>query len=205
MILEYTKQEQLLKKYNLKTVLSFFIKNKKDALQAANKIGYPVVFKIFSQNCLHRTDIGGVITKIDNAKKAKEAFDKLNSIKGIDGIIVQKQIDGLEFIVGAKQDSVFGPVVMFGAGGVLVELFNDVSFRLAPFNRRVALSMIDELRSKKLLDGFRGGPNIKKEAVADLLVNTSLLASKENFKEIDFNPVIANEKDLFICDVKIIQ
>lgn len=94
---------------------------------------------------------------------------------------------------------------MFGAGGVLVELFNDVSFRLAPFNRRVALSMIDELRSKKLLDGFRGGPNIKKEAVVDLLVNTSLLASKENFKEIDFNPVIANEKGLFICDVKIIQ
>ncbi len=205
MILEYTKQEKLLKKYNLKTAPSFFVKNKKDALLAVSKIGYPVVFKIFSKDCLHRTEVKGVITNIDSLKKAKDSFDKLKSIKGIDGIIIQKQIDGVEFVVGVKKDNVFGPVVMFGTGGIFVELFNDVSFRLAPFNKGVALSMIDSIKGKKILDGFRGLPKIKKEDVADLLVKTSLLASREQFSEIDFNPVIINEKGAFICDIKIIQ
>ena len=205
MILEYTKQEKLLKKYNLKTAPSFFVKNKKDALLAVSKIGYPVVFKIFSKDCLHRTEVKGVITNIDSLKKAKDSFDKLKSIKGIDGIIIQKQIDGVEFVVGVKKDNVFGPVVMFGTGGIFVELFNDVSFRLAPFNKGVALSMIDSIKGKEILDGFRGLPKIKKEDVADLLVKTSLLASREQFSEIDFNPVIINEKGAFICDIKIIQ
>lgn len=205
MILEYIKQEQLLKKYNLKTAPSFFVQTKKDALLAVDKIGYPVVFKIFSKDYLHRTEIGGVVTGIDGSKKAKDAFDKLESIERIDGIIVQKQIDGVEFVVGAKQDNIFGPVVMFGTGGIFVELFNDVSFRLAPFSKGVALSMIDEIKGKKLLDGFRGGPKIKKDSVVDLLVKTSLLASMEQFSEIDFNPVIINEQGAFICDVKILQ
>lgn len=203
MILNYKKKENLLSKYNLKRPETFLVASKEDAQVKAKEIGFPVVAKISSDKHLHRTELGGVFVDIENKKELEEAFEKLMEIEGTEGIIIQKQVEGVEFIVGSKMDDVFGPTIMFGTGGVLVEVFEDVSFRVAPITERDAFEMINEVKGRKLLEGFRGGPKIPKKKLVDLLVKTSKLVYKERVKELDFNPVIGNENGLYICDVKI--
>ncbi len=203
MILNYKKRENLLSKYNLKRPETFLVASKEDAQVKAKEIGFPVVAKISSDKHLHRTELGGVFVDIENKKELEEAFEKLMEIEGTEGIIIQKQVEGVEFIVGSKMDDVFGPTIMFGTGGVLVEVFEDVSFRVAPITERDAFEMINEVKGRKLLEGFRGGPKIPKKKLVDLLVKTSKLVYKERVKELDFNPVIGNENGLYICDVKI--
>ncbi len=204
MILGYKKREELLEKHGLKRPETFLVQSKKEAVEKGKSMGFPVVAKISSDKHLHRTELGGVIVDIKNEEELGEAFEKLSGIEDIEGIIIQKQIDGVELIVGAKKDPSFGPVVMLGTGGIMVEIFKDVSFRVAPFKVDKAKEMIEEIKGKKLLDGFRGGPEVDKEKLVDLLVKTSRLAFEEEVRELDFNPVIANERDVYICDVKIV-
>ncbi len=204
MILGYKKREELLKKYNLKRPPTELSLNPKQAVEVAKRIGFPVVAKISSDKHLHRTEVDGVIVGIENEEELGEAVEKLFRIEDIEGIIIQKQINGREFIIGSKNDQVFGPTIMLGTGGIMVELFKDVSFRIAPIDKNEALKMIEEIKGKKLLEGFRGGPKIKKDELADLLVKASRLSFEENVKELDFNPVIGNDHGLYICDVKIV-
>jgi len=204
MILNHKKRENLLSKHNLKRPKTFLVKSKKEALKKADIIGFPVVAKISSKEHLHRTELGGVFVDINSKKRLEEVFDELSEIDGVEGVIIQKQIEGIEFIVGAKKDDVFGSTIMLGTGGTMVELFEDVSFRVAPIKKEDAFEMMDEIKGKKLLDGFRGGPEISKEELADLLVKASKLAFEEDIEELDFNPVIGNKDGLYICDVKIV-
>ena len=203
MILGYKRREEILEKYGLKRPATFLVNDKEEALKRAEEIGFPVVAKISSKKQLHRTEVGGVLVGLKNKKELNEAFEKLSKIEDIEGVIIQKQIKGVELIVGAKRDEVFGPTVMFGTGGIMVELFKDVSFRIAPFEEKEALKMIEEIKGKKLLEGFRDMPIIDKNKLANILVKTSKLAVEENVKELDFNPIIGNESGLYICDVKI--
>jgi acyl-CoA synthetase (NDP forming) len=204
MILGYREQKEVLEKYNLETPNSFFIEKKEQLSLAIEKIGYPLVMKISSKKHLHRTEVGGVFKDIKSKKDAEEAFDSLGEISEIDGVVIEEQIKGVEFIVGVKDDPSFGKVLMLGSGGVMVEVFNDVSFRVLPIEREDATEMINEIKGRKLLEGFRGNKAVDKKILNDFLISVSLLAEKENFKEIDFNPVIVNSKGSFICDVKII-
>jgi acyl-CoA synthetase (NDP forming) len=204
MILGYREQKEVLEKYNLETPNSFFIEKKEQLSLAIEKIGYPLVMKISSKKHLHRTEVGGVFKDIKSKKEAEEAFDSLGEISEIDGVVIEEQIKGVEFIVGVKDDPSFGKVLMLGSGGVMVEVFNDVSFRVLPIEKEDATEMIDEIKGRKLLEGFRGNKAVDKKILNDFLISVSLLAEKENFKEIDFNPVIVNSKGSFICDVKII-
>jgi acyl-CoA synthetase (NDP forming) len=204
MILGYREQKEVLEKYNLETPNSFFIEKKEQLSLAIEKIGYPLVMKISSKKHLHRTEVGGVFKDIKSKKEAEEAFDSLGEISEIDGVVIEEQIKGVEFIVGVKDDPSFGKVLMLGSGGVMVEVFNDVSFRVLPIEREDATEMINEIKGRKLLEGFRGNKAVDKKILNDFLISVSLLAEKENFKEIDFNPVIVNSKGSFICDVKII-
>ncbi len=203
MILEYYKQEKVIKKYGLKRPQSFFVNSKEEAISASNKIGYPVVLKISSRKHLHRTEVGGVVIGVRNEGEVESAFDKLKAIKDIDGVIIEKEIKGFEFIVGVKKDPVFGNVVMLGTGGTMVELFKDVTFRVLPIKKNDAKEMLTEIKGKELLDGFRGTQKIDKKNLVNLLTKVSDLTMNENFKEIEFNPVIVNNKEAFICDVKI--
>ncbi len=203
MILGYKRREEILEKYGLKRPATFLVNDKEEALKRAEEIGFPVVAKISSKKQLHRTEVGGVLVGLKNKKELNEAFEKLSKIEDIEGVIIQKQIKGVELIVGAKRDEVFGPTVMLGTGGIMVELFKDVSFRIAPFEEKEALKMIEEIKGKKLLEGFRDMPIIDKNKLANILVKTSKLAVEENVKELDFNPIIGNESGLYICDVKI--
>ncbi len=170
------------------------------AAQAAQEMGFPVVLKIASPDILHKSDIGGValgLRSTEDVRSAGAQILKLVSEKmpdaRIDGLIVAEQAaPGLETILGVTQDPAFGPVVMFGLGGVFVEALEDVSFRVAPFGPAEAHRMIDEIRCRKLLDAFRGAPDRDIGALADALARLSAFAAYHGaaLETIDVNPLI---------------
>ncbi|MGQ9675944.1 MAG: acetate--CoA ligase family protein [Chloroflexota bacterium] len=168
------------------------------AVALAEEIGYPVVVKIQSPDITHKSDVGGVALDLRDAGAVEEAFQRIVEGAGrhrpgarIQGVTLQRMIrEGQEVIVGAKRDEQFGPVVMFGLGGVLVELYQDVSFRLAPLTRSDALDMIDEVVASKLLRGFRGAPLADEEAIVDALLRISqLITDFPEIAEVDVNPL----------------
>jgi hypothetical protein len=171
-----------------------------DAIDIADKIGYPIVLKIPFQ--IHKSTVGGVLTNIHNLtdlKTLSKPFVENLEKQGIvfDGLVVQKQINGVELIVGLKDDKIFGKVIMFGSGGTLAEIFKDVTFRVCPINKEDALEMISEVKAKELL---------AKEAVPiNELVDVLVKLSKLEIKEADLNPVICNSYGCWIVDARIIK
>ena len=171
-----------------------------DAVQAAERIGYPVVLKVVSADLLHKSDVGGVALNLSNADEVRASFEGIMaSVKRaaptarVDGVLVAPMIrDGLEFSLGVQDDPVFGPVVMAGMGGVFIEVLKDVSFRRAPVSRTDVHSMLDELRGRALLDGVRGAPEADIEAVIDAIVSLSNFASKhcDRVASVDVNPIL---------------
>lgn len=211
MLLDFHQTEKILSKYKIPFVKSFLAKNANEAIKNAEAIGYPVVLKVVSSDILHRTEIGAVLNDIRNEKELKSGFFKIEkSIKKnapkakIEGILVQEQKSGMQIIIGAKIDEVFGPVLMFGLGGIFVEALEDVSFRLAPVTQKDAKEMIKEIKGFKILTGFRGQKKANLRKIQEILLRTSLLIMEENIKEFDLNPIITNEKGAWACDAKII-
>ncbi len=177
-----------------------------DALQFANKIGYPVVAKIVSPLILHKSDVGGVIVGIADDKGMAEAFQHLNSMNGFVGVLVDEMISGIELIVGAKIDFQFGPMVLVGIGGTSVEIYRDVILKMAPLSRQDGLTMIRSLKGYKLLDGYRGAEPVDMERLADILVNfsTLVMALKDEIESIDINPLLCSAGQCVIADARII-
>lgn len=204
MVLDFQSREKLLKEYGLKRPLTFLVQSQEEAIKKFKEIGGPVALKISSDKHLHRTELGGVEINLNKEEEVQKAYEKITQIKDINGVIIQECKQGTEFIVGAKNDSVFGAVVMVGTGGTMVELFNDISFRVAPINKDEAEKMIQEIKGSKLLAGFRGKPPLNKSKLIEILVQTSRLAYEKEIKELDFNPVFVSEKEAIICDAKII-
>jgi acyl-CoA synthetase (NDP forming) len=203
----------VLEDYEIPVAPFAFARNSKEALEKVAKIGYPVVVKIVSPDIIHKSDVGGVVVGVkndDELEKAIESIEKNVHEKQPDaritGFLIQKMLeDGLEVIVGGIRDPVFDSVVMFGLGGVFVEVFKDVSFRIAPIDKKEALKMINEVKSKSLLEGYRGMPPRDKEAIADILVKVSkVLEENKDIIEMDINPVISLEKGAFSVDSRII-
>jgi succinyl-CoA synthetase beta subunit len=194
--------------------LETLAKTSDEAIGFWKKIKKPVVLKISSLDLQHKTDIGGVILDLDDERDIQESFDKLsklgkaNSIKNdIEGIIVSEMVDtGVETVLGVVNDPVFGPTVMFGLGGVFVEVLKDVSFRVAPFDVKEAHMMIDEIRGRAILDGVRGAPPSDIEALAESLSKLSLFAiiNANNLDSVDLNPLIVLPKGAKIVDALII-
>jgi acyl-CoA synthetase (NDP forming) len=178
--------------------------NAGDAMAAAEEFGFPVVAKIVSPDILHKTEIGGVALNLQSREQVAKAFDDLMSRAKtakpnarIEGVLIAPMIKGgVECILGVQRDPVFGPVVMFGLGGVLVEALRDVSFRLAPFDKVEAHRMIDSIKARAVLDGWRGAPATDIEALADALVALSRFAAAggEKLESIDINPFVAMPK-----------
>jgi succinyl-CoA synthetase beta subunit len=171
---------------------------------AAEEMGYPVVLKIASPDILHKSDIGGVALNLRSAEEVraagerilKSAAEKMPDAR-LEGLVVAEQAaPGLEAILGVTRDPVFGPVVMFGLGGVLVEALGDVAFRVAPFGPAEARRMIDEIRGRKLLDAFRGAPARDIDALADALARLSAFAVHHGpaLESIDVNPLIVGAR-----------
>ncbi len=198
--LSFEKSLALLKKYKIKFVEFKIIKTEKDL----DRVKYPNVIKVFSEKIVHKTDKGGVILDLKNKEEAIKAFKRLKKISKnvlMQPMVSQKQ----EVIIGMKKDPQFGPVIMFGLGGIFVEIIKDVSFRVCPVNKKDALEMIKEIKSYKVLTGLRGRQAVNINVLADIIVKLSELGLKEKIEEIDLNPVMVGSKGAFVVDVRIMQ
>ncbi|MCY4655618.1 MAG: acetate--CoA ligase family protein [Gammaproteobacteria bacterium] len=184
-----------------------------EAVDIAAEFGFPVVMKVVSQEILHKTDAGGVITDVTDAESVREAYIKItestrafNADATIEGVQVQQQVSGsTELIVGGVTDPVFGKLVAFGLGGVLVEVLKDVTFRLAPTTEEKAAEMLNEIEGSQLLDGIRGQPGVNRVAIQSLITNISRLISDfPEISELDLNPVIASEDGVVAVDLRML-
>ncbi len=203
MLLNFSESLDILNKYEIPTVESYVVENDEGLFSAMEKIPFPFVMKIDSREIIHKTDKGGVVLGISSREEAVSRLRELLEICD-GGVIVQKQTEGEEIIIGGKRDEVFGPVVMVGLGGIFVEIYKDIVFGLAPLNKKEALNMINSIKGKKILEGFRGRPSVNKEALAEVLERTSnLIQNEPQVKELDLNPVLVGENSL-VCDVKIL-
>jgi acetate---CoA ligase (ADP-forming) subunit beta len=185
----------------------------KEALKISKEIGFPVVLKIASPDITHKTDAGGVKTGLKDAKEVKKAYtDIMASVKAkypnaiIEGVTVQHMArPGIEIIIGTSLDKQFGPVIMFGLGGIFVEVLKDVSFRLIPLEKRDAEEMLEEIKGKALLKGYRGQEPANKEALVDILLKVSALVAKTPaIKGLDLNPVFAYKDSAVAVDARIV-
>ena len=183
------------------------------AIRAATSLGYPVVLKIISPDISHKTDVGGVRTGIKDAEGIKKAFEEiLRNVKEkrpdarIYGIFVEEMASpSTEVIVGGIRDPQFGPAVMFGLGGIFVEVFKDVSFRIAPVEEFEALDMISDIKGATLLKGFRNTQPLDIPALAQTIIRVShIITSLDEIKEIDLNPVFVYPKGVRAVDARII-
>ncbi len=202
----YEKVKKLLIKYGIPLCPGRLTVKKSDALAFAEKIGYPAVLKVSSLEPTHKTDLGLVKAGIKDKKELEKAWDELDKKKiEKEGILIQKQLSGVEVAVGMKRDSQFGPVLMFGLGGVMVELLKDVSFRIAPLKKKDVLEMMKETKGYRLLSGFRSQKAVDLEKLIGIFLSLSELSlNEEKVREIDFNPVIVNEKGAWVADPRFI-
>jgi acetyl-CoA synthetase (ADP-forming) len=186
--------------------------NLEEILVEAEKIGFPVVLKVSSQNIVHKSDVGGVVTEIRSISDLKQQFEnmqqKINQRAPdaiIEGYIVEKMVSGVELLVGSTLDPMFGPILAFGLGGIYVEVIKDVVFRLIPIDHEDATEMLSEIKAAKILDGIRGQPPIDKKSLVDLLMKTSSFIDRHpEIEELDLNPVFATEKGVSVVDARII-
>ncbi|MDB5852022.1 MAG: 6-carboxyhexanoate-CoA ligase [Herminiimonas sp.] len=207
----------VLQEAGIPTMQFQIVRGAEAAAAAAESLGYPVVLKIVSPDITHKSDVGGVRLALADAAAVRDAFDAImQSVRDnapgatLDGMLVAPMIrDGVECILGVQRDPVFGPIVMFGLGGIFVETMKDVSFRLAPFGREEALRMIDEVQARSLLQGARGRPVADVGALADALARLSrfAVAMQDEIDSIDINPftVLPNGRGALALDAVIIR
>jgi len=206
---------KVIEAYKLPVVGNGFATSATQAGEIADGIGFPVVMKVMSDDIIHKFDVGGVVLNINSKQEASQVFDEIyaNVNKNmpeakIDGIHIAKQIPkGTEVILGVKRDPSFGPVIMFGLGGIFVEIFKDVSFRIAPVSKKAALDMITQIKYSALLQGARGREVMDIESIAEAIMRLSQLAIDcPQIKELDINPLIVLEdgNGCFVADTKII-
>ena len=210
-LLEFEARE-ILEQYKIPIAKWMLTKKAADAIAFSKKAGYPVVLKIVSGDIIHKTDVGGVFLNLNSEKEVEQAFNQiLKNVKKraprarIDGILVQKMIpEGQQIIVGGKKDPQFGQVLMFGGGGVLVELLEDVAFRVVPVSKKDAEEMMQETKVYQVLKGFRG-KRYDVNSVLNILLKTSkLLEQNPEIAELDLNPVIVLPKNAFVVDARIV-
>ena len=183
------------------------------AVQYANEIGFPVVLKIVSPDIIHKSDVGGVMINLKTPVDVQSAYRKIlenvkkyNANAKIVGVLVQEMApQSTETIVGAIKDPQFGQTIMFGLGGIFVELLKDVNFRVAPINADDAKEMIVQLKAYPLLKGFRNSPPADIDALVNVLLSTSrLVMENPEIKELDLNPVLVYQSGARTVDARII-
>ena len=197
------KVHDLLSAAGIPTVPEFVSADKDEIIAFAEKVGYPVVAKVVGP--VHKSDVGGVALNIRSKEVLSAEFDRMMQITDATAVMVQKMIRGTELFIGAKYEPRFGHVVLCGLGGIFVEVLKDVSSGLAPLSYEEAFSMIRSLRSYKILKGTRGQKGINERKYAEIIVRLStLLRFATEIKEMDINPLLADEKDVIAVDARIL-
>lgn len=204
----------LLERYGFPLPQFKFVTNEPEAVKAASIVGYPVAMKVVSEDIIHKSNLGGVKLNVQNEEQLFKEFNHLISLakahspKSLHcGVLISKMISGgIETIIGINTDPEFGKFIMFGLGGIYVELFKDVSFRLLPITHKDAQKMVSEIKSSVLLEGFRGDKPKAMNKLIDILLRCSDFAMENSdVVEMDLNPVKIREKDAFIVDAKIFK
>jgi acetyltransferase len=213
-LLNEAEAKKLLEYYDFPVVKTAVAKTSDEAAAIAMQIGYPVVLKILSPQIVHKTEAGGVILDINSEAELREAFEciierakKYNPKAEILGVTVQPMIKkrGYEIIIGAKTDPLFGPVILFGMGGIGVELFKDFSVGLPPLNQTLVRRLMEETKVYQLLKGYRNVPPANLKLLEELIVRFSqLLIDFPQLKEVDINPLLIDENDAVIIDARIV-
>jgi acetyl coenzyme A synthetase (ADP forming)-like protein len=212
--LEPQEISDLLACYGMRFVETTMAGTPDEAARVASKVGFPVAVKLASSTITHKSDIGGVVLDINSADQIKEAFnnikcnlEKTGRQNEMQGVIVQRMIKGgIETIIGVTQDPMFGPLIMFGSGGIYAELINDIALRLHPLTNLDAKEMIGSIKVSKIFDGFRGSPPLDKAAIQDLLLRLSTMVEDiPQIAELDFNPVkvMPDGQGYWIVDARI--
>jgi acetyl-CoA synthetase (ADP-forming) len=183
-----------------------------EALRAAAGIGFPAVMKIVSPDIVHKTEVGGVRVGLRDANEVLQAYDSMiAAVKAmrpdarVKGVLIEEMVRGIELIIGSTCDPQFGRMLMFGMGGVFVEVYKDVSFRLVPIADFDAREMIEEIRGKAIFEGARGYPRADKAELARILVGISTGVGRfPDIEELDINPLMVTEKGLMAVDARVI-
>jgi 3-hydroxypropionyl-CoA synthetase (ADP-forming) len=203
--------KKILTEYGVKVPKYALVKSADEAEKKAREVGFPLVAKIVSPQILHKTDVNGVMVGLNSEAAVKETFNdmhgRLSKQYNVKGVLLEKMAaPGAELIVGLQNDPQFGPIIMVGIGGIYTEVFKDVTFRVLPITKEDAVSMMEDLKGKQILKGFRGAPPVSMDALANALVSIGNLgtAMAPYYESIDFNPVIFYEKDYVVVDAKIL-
>jgi acyl-CoA synthetase (NDP forming) len=212
-VLSEVEAKQLIKQAGISVVDTKLATSKEEAISVSRKFGFPVALKIASPDIVHKSDAGGVKLGLETAKQVGKAYeDILQAVSqkhpqvGIQGVAVQKMArPGVEVIIGMSKDDQFGPVLMFGLGGILVEVLKDVSFRIVPLAERDAAEMIREIKGYPLLEGYRGQEVVDVSHLEELLLKVSdFVEQNPEVKELDLNPIFAYSDGAVAVDARVV-
>lgn len=212
-ILSEVEAKDILEQAGIPTARARLATSKKEAVTVAQELGFPVVLKVVSPQITHKSDIGGVKLNLNSARQVGAAFDEImasaqQAVRDatIEGVSVQQMArPGVEVIIGMTKDPQFGPVLMFGLGGVLVEVLKDVAFRIVPLTPRDARQMIREIKGFPILEGFRGQEPADLEALERILLQLSSFAEEHpEIEEMDLNPIFAYSDGAVAVDARIV-
>ncbi|MEM2953659.1 MAG: acetate--CoA ligase, partial [Candidatus Bathyarchaeia archaeon] len=213
-LLTEAEAKKLLEYYDLPVVKTYVARTADEAVRIASQIGYPVVLKILSPQITHKTEAGGVVFDLKSESEVREAFERIiKNAKAyspnakIFGVTVQPMVkkNGYEVIIGAKKDPLFGPVILFGMGGIGVELFKDYAIGIPPLNQTLARRLLEETKVYQLLKGYRNMPPANMKLLEEILVRFSqMIIDFPQIKEADINPLLINEKEAYVLDARIV-
>lgn len=205
--------KELCSQYGIPVPISRIVRSVDEAVEAAREIGFPLVVKIVSEDIVHKTDAGCVIIGVSSIEEVEKAYRKVienalkfNSRAMIRGVLIEEMVPkGVEVAVGGLRDPEFGPAVMFGLGGIFIEVMRDVSFRVAPVSEEEAEEMMREIKGFKLLQGYRGTEPVDLKALVKIIVNASkMMVENEEINQLDLNPIIAFKSGAKAVDARVI-
>jgi acetyl-CoA synthetase (ADP-forming) len=205
--------KELLASYGIPVVPTALARSPAEAVRLSKQLGLPVVLKVASPDIVHKSDVGGVRLNVTSMSQVSKAYGEIMArVRAhlpqavVEGVTVQTMAKpGIEVVAGLTSDRTFGPVVMFGLGGVFVEVLNDVAFRVVPLRPKDARAMMREIRGFAMLQGYRGTPPVALQALEDILLRLSTLAEQRpDLSEVDLNPILAYPEGALAVDARIL-
>ncbi|MFO7773863.1 MAG: acetate--CoA ligase family protein [Dehalococcoidia bacterium] len=211
-LIEFESKE-LLKQVGISVIDTRLATSRDETISISRKLGFPVALKVASPDIVHKSDVGGVKLGLRTANQVGKAYDDVvRTISGkcpqarLHGVTVQKMArPGVEVIIGMFKDNQFGPVLMFGLGGIMVEVLKDVSFRIGPLAKRDAAEMLREIKGYPVLEGYRGQDAVDLSSLEDILLRVSdFVEQNPEVKELDLNPILAYKNGALVVDARVI-